>query len=89
MICKRCFVSGRVQGVFYRGSCAREARRLGVTGHAVNLPDGRVEVLACGNEPAVRALLAWLAVGPSGAHVTGVETHDVSQDPPPAAFTTG
>ena len=45
MICKRCVVSGRVQGVYYRGSTARVAASLGVTGHAVNLADGRVEVL--------------------------------------------
>ena len=45
MICKKCLVSGRVQGVFYRGSAAQRARELGVRGYARNLPDGRVEVL--------------------------------------------
>jgi acylphosphatase len=88
MICKRSFVSGRVQGVFYRGSCAREAKRLGVTGYARNLPDGRVEVLACGSPDAVDTLLAWLAVGPSGARVTHVETFDAAHEERPAAFTT-
>ena len=50
MVCRRCYVSGRVQGVFYRASTREQAERLGVTGHARNLPDGRVEVLACGEQ---------------------------------------
>ena len=90
MICKRCCVSGRVQGVFYRASAAEQARRLGVTGYARNLPDGSVEVLACGAAEAVDALIAWLAIGPSAARVTGVECSDI--DPPAVAatgFTTG
>ena len=44
MICRRSFVSGRVQGVFYRATCVRKAQSLGVTGFARNLADGRVEV---------------------------------------------
>ena len=90
MICKRCWVSGRVQGVYYRGSTAEQARRHGVTGHARNLPDGRVEVLACGESAAVAALVAWLAVGPAAARVAAVEQEDVAvPDPVPTAFTTG
>ena len=60
MVCKKCLVGGRVQGVFYRATAARRARELGIHGHARNLPDGRVEVLACGHEPDTRleALLA-------------------------------
>jgi len=48
LIARRCLVAGRVQGVFYRASTRARAEALGVTGHARNLPDGRVEVLACG-----------------------------------------
>ena len=59
-VCRRCLVSGKVQGVFYRASTAERARELGVTGYAKNLPDGRVEVLACGDEAAVQQLLDWL-----------------------------
>jgi len=46
LIARRCLVSGRVQGVFYRASTRARAESLGVTGHARNLRDGRVEVLA-------------------------------------------
>ena len=45
MVCKRCLVGGRVQGVFYRATAARRARELGIHGYARNLSDGRVEVM--------------------------------------------
>lgn len=73
MVRRRALVSGRVQGVFFRDSCSREARRLGVAGLARNLNDGRVEVVAEGDEAAVDQLIAWCRRGPSRAHVTGVE----------------
>ncbi|NHW87484.1 acylphosphatase, partial [Escherichia coli] len=69
MIARRCFVAGRVQGVFYRASARTRAEALGITGHARNLPDGRVEVLACGQRAAVEALCTWLWQGPPSAHV--------------------
>ena len=56
MIARRCHVSGRVQGVYFRASTWERARELGVTGYAKNLPDGRVEVLACGELRAVGQL---------------------------------
>lgn len=87
MICRRCFVSGRVQGVWYRGSTRREALALGVTGHARNLPDGRVEVLACGEPSAVDALCAWLHRGPVHADVRDVTCESVP-DAAPGTFTT-
>lgn len=70
---RRCLVSGRVQGVFFRASTQQKAKELGVTGHARNLPDGRVEVLAVGDGTAVQALTDWLRVGPPAARVDGVE----------------
>ena len=73
MIARRCFVAGRVQGVFYRASTRIRAETLGVTGHARNLPDGRVEVLACGTPEAVDALCTWLWQGPPAAEVVSVE----------------
>jgi len=73
LIARRCLVSGRVQGVFFRASTRQRAHALGVLGHARNLPDGRVEVLACGEAAAVDALCAWLWQGSPASHVTGVE----------------
>ncbi|HSC48127.1 MAG TPA: acylphosphatase [Gammaproteobacteria bacterium] len=87
-VCKRCLVSGRVQGVFYRASAAEEARRLGVTGYARNLADGRVEVLACGEADAVNELIDWLWGGPPAAKVQGVEANDVSDTQIPTTFST-
>jgi acylphosphatase len=74
MICRRSFVSGRVQGVFYRATCVRKARELGLTGFARNLADRRVEVLACGEEAAVNAFVAWLWEGSPASQVTDVAT---------------
>jgi acylphosphatase len=71
-ICVRCHVAGRVQGVFFRASAREEALRRGISGYARNLPDGRVEVFACGNAEAVNELREWLRHGPPGADVTGV-----------------
>jgi acylphosphatase len=47
--CQRFLVSGLVQGVWFRGSTRDKALSLGLTGYACNMPDGRVEVLACGD----------------------------------------
>lgn len=91
MIARRCFVAGRVQGVFYRASTRIRAETLGVTGHARNLTDGRVEVLACGTPEAVDALCAWLWQGPPSAHVCAVDIEDLaveSVQPWPQAFRT-
>ena len=79
MICKKCLVSGRVQGVFYRGAAAQRARELGVRGYARNLPDGRVEVLACGDEEAVQTFVSWLWIGSSAAKVSAVEVVDAPE----------
>lgn len=68
-VCYRCLVGGRVQGVFFRASAREQALRLGVTGHARNLPDGQVEVLVCGEPQAVSQLKDWLRVGPPQAAV--------------------
>lgn len=77
-VARRCWVAGRVQGVFYRASTANRAFELGVTGYARNLPDGRVEVLACGASAAVQALCDWLWQGSPASHVVSVEVEPVS-----------
>lgn len=68
----RVVVTGVVQGVYYRAHARDKALRLGVTGWIRNLPDGAVEVVLEGNEPAVRAMLDWCRRGSPRAAVTGV-----------------
>jgi acylphosphatase len=84
MVCRRCLVSGHVQGVYFRASTRERAQSLGVTGYARNLRDGRVEVLACGPDEAVAALCTWLSDGPPGARVSEVccETCAAAAAPP-------
>jgi acylphosphatase len=78
ILCNRCLVRGRVQGVFYRASAQQRAQELGVHGYARNLPDGRVEVLACGEASAVEAFVGWLWTGSSASRVTAVEVSEVA-----------
>ncbi len=66
------WLSGRVQGVGFRFFTERVARRLGLSGFARNLADGRVEVVAEGARSAVETLLKELRQGPSGAVVHNV-----------------
>ena len=80
MVCKKCLVGGRVQGVFYRATAARRARELGIDGYARNLPDGRVEVLACGDEAVVGIFVEWLWTGSSASRVTSVEVSDAAHE---------
>jgi acylphosphatase len=66
-------VVGRVQGVFFRSTCATFARRRGLAGFVRNLPDGRVEAVFEGIDDDVDALVAWCGVGPDHARVDRVE----------------
>lgn len=79
MVSSHLWVRGKVQGVWFRGSCAERAQALGVAGWARNLPDGRVEVVAEGDPEAVAELVEWCRQGPPLARVVGV---DVQQEPP-------
>ena len=83
-ICLHGFVSGRVQGVFYRQSTQLEAERLEIDGWVRNLADGRVEILLEGEEEAVRELERWLHEGPADAEVSAVDVQ-----PMPAQGITG
>lgn len=80
MVARRCFVSGRVQGVFFRASTRQKAIELGCSGYARNLDDGRVEVLIVAESEAAQALIDWLWQGPPAAQVTGVEILDLALD---------
>ncbi len=87
-LCRRYRIRGRVQGVFFRGATRAEALALGVDGHAINLADGSVEVLACGPAEALAALGRWLERGPPHARVDAIESAR-SETVPPPGFTTG
>jgi acylphosphatase len=83
-------VHGRVQGVFFRESTRRQALGLGLSGHALNLSDGSVEVLARGANDALDQLEAWLHHGPSAARVERLEQLDAAgRQPEEGQFTTG
>jgi acylphosphatase len=87
MPCAKFIVSGRVQGVFFRASTRTQAVRLGLAGHAKNLANGGVEVLACGDRAALDELERWLHVGPSAARVREVLRSDTSESAPPGFHT--
>ncbi len=88
MACQRCIVSGQVQGVWFRASTQRQAQQLNIRGSARNLPDGSVEVIACGEEAALKRLRQWLQQGPEQARVDEVRCEWVELEPP-GGFTTG
>jgi acylphosphatase len=77
----RAVVGGRVQGVWFRESCRREAEQLGVTGWVRNRADGRVELEAQGSPAAVDALLAWAHEGPRLAVVDAVSIERRAPEP--------
>jgi acylphosphatase len=76
-VCIHCHVSGLVQGVWYRASTQEQAKKLNLTGWVRNLPDGRVEVMACGEKSIVLAMQEWLKDGPPRAKVSDVTYEEV------------
>lgn len=84
-------IAGRVQGVFFRESTRRQAEALGLSGQAINLDDGRVEVLAQGSSEALDQLAAWLQQGPPAARVDRVSELEAPgrQALEPGEFRTG
>jgi len=72
----RYLVSGKVQGVYFRGSTRQQALRLGLKGWARNLPDGRVEVVAAGDAARLSELAEWLWKGPPTAVVREVTVEE-------------
>ena len=88
MNCRKYIVHGKVQGVWFRESTRRLAVELRLAGHAINLPDGTVEVIAKGEEAAMDELAAWLLQGPPLAQVDRLEQSDCEEEVPPG-FRTG
>jgi acylphosphatase len=73
---RRVLVAGRVQGVWFREACRREAVERGVAGWVRNLGDGRVEAAFEGPPAAVDAMVAWSHDGPPHAVVEQVQVFD-------------
>jgi len=70
--CRKFRVEGRVQGVWFRESARQQANSLGISGYAINCPDGSVDVLACGDATSLEKLAEWLHHGPPMARVRSV-----------------
>lgn len=85
----RFFISGRVQGVAFRVYARAQATALGLCGHARNLDDGRVEVLAVRDADAIKRMAEWLQHGPPLARVDGVQREAVDIGPVPQSFAVG
>ena len=73
IIYRQIFVSGKVQGVFFRESTRQVATELQLSGGVRNLRDGRVEVQVAGDERSVQSLIKWLKTGPKLAKVSTIE----------------
>ncbi|AWV08057.1 acylphosphatase [Marilutibacter maris] len=89
MAAARFWISGKVQGVWFRASTCERAQELGLRGYARNLADGRVEVLAAGDADALDSLDAWLQHGPPQARVASVRREAAGEDESGPGFTVG
>jgi acylphosphatase len=88
MSAARFIVSGKVQGVFFRASARDRAQALGLRGFAKNLADGRVEILAAGDDATIDELAAWLREGPPLARVDDLERLPARDDEAGEGFVT-
>jgi len=73
-------VTGRVQGVYFRMFTQNKAKQFGVKGHARNLPDGRVEIIAEADKNSIEKLIRWCHKGPVTARVDHVEITELESD---------
>ena len=80
LVCKQVYVSGKVQGVFYRESTRQQADALKLRGAVRNLRDGRVEVQVAGDEESVASLIKWMKTGPKFAKVSNIEVIDMPSE---------
>jgi len=74
------FISGRVQGVFYRDSTQKKAAELGITGWCRNTSDGRVECVAYGTEEQIKKLENWFWDGPPAADVNDIQSENIDPE---------
>jgi acylphosphatase len=81
-----CWVTGRVQGVYFRGATQERMKELGVRGWVRNLADGRVEALLEGDDESLKRALEFLDHGPRGALVSDVEVKESADSAPLAGF---
>lgn len=70
------FISGMVQGVFFRDSAKQAAQSIGLTGYVRNLRDGRVEVVAEGEKDSLDKMVQWCHKGPPAAIVESVDVQN-------------
>ncbi len=80
------FITGRVQGVWFRESTRQRAEELGVGGWVRNLPDGRVEAIFEGDEACVRQAVDYVREGPGHARVDRVEVEEKPSEDPSSLF---
>jgi len=83
MVRAHLWISGLVQGVFYRQNTYEKANRLNLTGWVRNLPDGRVEAIAEGDKDTVNQLIDWCHEGPP---LSRVESVDIKWENPTGEF---
>ena len=77
MIAKQIFISGQVQGVFFRESTRKVACELMLSGFVRNLRDERVEVQVTGTEASLESLIKWLKIGPKLAKVSTIKVLEI------------
>jgi acylphosphatase len=75
------FITGKVQGVYFRKTARQKAMALNLDGWVRNLPDGRVEIIAAGLKGSLDRFADWCRVGPPGAVVRGVELQFIAEEP--------
>ncbi len=80
IVSKRAVIVGKVQGVWYRDSTAKMAKKLGITGWVRNCQDGSVEAVFQGNSTAVEQMISWCSQGPPAAKVDRVDVTDELTD---------
>ncbi|NRA84004.1 MAG: acylphosphatase [Gammaproteobacteria bacterium] len=84
----KAIITGKVQGVYFRQSTKQVAQQYNIVGHAINLADTSVEVIAIGHEPDIALLIELLHIGPKSAVVSSVTITDYL-GPMLQDFTTG